>query len=78
MHLNRAQPLAGAWFAQWQISALVGNITAYPDATTFPDILLLNCAIMGFDPGAYDGNDPSVQITLDCVLPLNSVLWTSV
>lgn len=77
MHLNRAQPLATAWFSQWQNTAILGQITAFSDSITYPVTILQNCVISGFDPGAFDGQDPSVQITLDCVLPLNQALWTS-
>lgn len=76
VNLLRSQALAGAWLTMTQTGSILGSVTVYPDSTIFPSILLLNCSVVDLDPGAYDGTDPTVKVTIKGVYETNLSLWT--
>jgi hypothetical protein len=73
--LLRTQGLSGAWVAQAQASSDIGNVSIFPDSAAFPEIDLVNCVIQHIDPGAYDGLDPAVKLTLRGVFYINNNNW---
>jgi hypothetical protein len=73
--LLRSQYLAGLWLTQTQVGSVLGPVTIYPDSTAFPEVIIQNCSITGLDPGAYDGNDPTVKVTIKGIYPTNAGLW---
>ena len=73
--LLRSQPLAALWLAQLKIYSVIGSVSVYSDATTFPEIDLVNCSVMGFDPNAFDGQDPAVKVTIRGTYFVNNALW---
>lgn len=75
MNLLRSQSVAGLWIAQARLDGVIGQVTAYPDSTVFPAVTLVNCAIRPIAPGAYDGTNPEVKITLRGVFYANAVMW---
>ena len=75
--LLRTQSLANLWIIQMQQNATVGTVVAYPDATTFSPLSLTNCSIQGFDPGAYDGQDPVTKVTLKGTFYVNASMWAA-
>jgi hypothetical protein len=75
--LLRSQSLSNAWLAQIQSNATIGTVTAFPDSSTFSPIELVNCSIQDFDPGAFDGGDPTVKVTIRGVFYVNSAMWAS-
>jgi hypothetical protein len=74
--LLRSQLVSGLWIAQAQTQSILGTVTAYPDSPVFPAVSLTNCSITDIDPGAYDGQDPTVKITLKGVFYTNATLWS--
>lgn len=78
INLLRSQAVAGLWIAQAQVQSVLGSVTAYPDSTAFPAIQLTNCSIMSIDPGAFDGQDPTVKITVKGVFQTNANLWLGI
>lgn len=60
---------------QSQTQSAIGDITIYPDSASYPATTLSNCVIQAIEPGAYDGKDPVVRVTLRGVYYLNSDLW---
>lgn len=78
VNLLRSQPLAAAWLTQTQVGSILGSVTAYPDSTAFPSVLLLNCSIVDLSPGAFDGADPTVKVTIKGVYEANDSLWTGI
>ena len=75
--LLRSQSLANAWISQAQVQATLGTVVIYPDSSTFSPIEVLNCSITDFDPGAFDGADPVVSVTVSGTFPVNSTMWGS-
>lgn len=73
--LLRTQSLAASWLSQVQAGTVLGSITGYPDSTVFPAVTLSQCAVTAIDPGAWDGTDPVVKVTISGVFPVNSNLW---
>jgi hypothetical protein len=73
--LLRSQALSSAWLAQAQLLGTLGPITIYPDSTVYPELSIFNCVIADYEPGAYDGNDPTVRVTIRGIFPINATLW---
>lgn len=73
--LLKTQALADAWVTQAQSQSAIGQITIHPDSQSYPATTLDNCVIQSIEPGAFDGKDPVVRVTLRGVYYLNSDLW---
>lgn len=76
--LLRTQALSASWVGQGQLQSAIGPVTIYPDSAAFPSISLDNCIIRDIEPGAYDGMDPVVRLTINGIFYLNSDLWSAV
>ncbi|MHB1310548.1 MAG: hypothetical protein ACYC3L_00930 [Gemmatimonadaceae bacterium] len=72
----RTQALGAAWLNQIQTQSSLGTMLIYPDSVAFPAITLSTVVIKSFDPGAYDGNDPIIAMTLRGVFYANNALWS--
>ena len=77
INLLRTQALSGAWLTQVQLYSVLGTVTGYSDTTTFPSIQLANASVTALDPGAWDGTDPVVSVTVTGVYFINSNLWSA-
>jgi hypothetical protein len=71
----RSQPNAGTWIAQAQASSVFGDVITYSDSTVYPALTFGNCSLVDYDPGAFDGMDPAVKVTLKGRLFINNDLW---
>jgi hypothetical protein len=74
--LLRSQTLAANWLAQAQNTTILGDVAIYSDTSAFPPITLNDTSIRTLNPGAYDGTDPVVRITLRGTFNINSSLWS--
>lgn len=77
INLLRSQSLANDWLNTTQVDSQLGTITVYGDSTTFEPITLYNTSITDFDPGAFDGQDPIVKLTIRGVFYVNNDLWVN-
>lgn len=74
--LLRTQSLASAWMAQAQTNGGLGDVTIHSDTAAFQPITVNETVIRHLDPGAFDGTDPIVRLTLRGTFPLNSDMWS--
>jgi hypothetical protein len=74
--LLRSQPLAAAWLSQAQDTGVLGDVTIHSDTSSFPAIALSDVSIRSLSPGAYDGTDPVVRLTLRGTFNINSSLFS--
>lgn len=74
--LLRSQTLAASWLAQVQNTTLLGDVTIYSDTSSFPSITMNDAAVRQLEPGAYDGTDPVVRLTIRGTVNVNSALWS--
>jgi hypothetical protein len=77
INLMRSQALANAWILQAQVNSYLGPVEVWPDSTAFAPITLTNASITAFDPGAFDGQDPTVRVTVRGTYYVNNSLWSS-
>jgi hypothetical protein len=73
--LLRTQSLAAAWQAQALTNTNIGGISVYSDSAAFPTLSFDNSIINDIDPGAFDGTDPVVRLTLKGIYYINSDMW---
>ncbi|HQT68621.1 MAG TPA: hypothetical protein PLC74_13570 [Acetobacteraceae bacterium] len=71
----RTQSLANAWLLQIQATGVLGNVDVYSDTAAFPNITVTDTSVVDYDPGAFDGKDPIVGLTLRGVYYPNNNLW---
>ena len=71
----RTQALGAAWLAQMQLNSVLGTVTGYSDSAVYPSSTIVNASITGFDPGAWDGTDPVIKVTVTGVYYINNSLW---
>lgn len=73
--LLRPQALANSWLTQAQTNGGLGSVTIHSDTSAFQPITLTTAVIRHLDPGAYDGTDPIVRLTIRGTYNINSDLW---
>jgi hypothetical protein len=74
--LLRSQALANSWMTQVQANSGLGQVTIHSDTSAFQAITLNNTVVRHLDPGAFDGTDPVVRLTLRGVFNINSDMWS--
>lgn len=74
--LLRTQSLSNNWLTQAQTNGGLGDVTIHSDTSAFQPISLNGTVIRHIDPGAFDGADPIVRLTLRGVYPINSDMWS--
>lgn len=73
--LLRTQSLSTSWLTQAQTQSDIGDIQVHSDTAAFPAVQVNNVVIDSVDPGAFDGKNPVVRLTLRGVYYLNNDLW---
>jgi hypothetical protein len=71
----KTQALGSAILTQIGLNTALGTTNVYPDSAAFPTIQVSNASIIGFNPAAYDGTDPTISVTIRGVYYPNSNLW---
>ncbi|MDE3023654.1 MAG: hypothetical protein KGI54_17710 [Pseudomonadota bacterium] len=74
----RTQSLSSSWLTQLQDTSVLGNVTIHSDTSAFPAINLVETSVIDYNPGAFDGMDPVVAMTLRGVFYTNNSLWNAV
>ena len=74
--LLRSQALAASWLSQVQSGSVLGDVTIHSDTSAFPAITLNDAAVRTMNPGAFDGTDPVVSLTLRGSFNINESLWS--
>jgi len=74
--LLRSQGLSAAWLSQSQDTGVLGDVTIHSDTSVWPAIALSDTVIKSISPGAFDGTDPVVRLTLRGTFNINSALWS--
>lgn len=72
----RTNPLAAAWLTQMLATSIIGNAVVHSDTSAFPAITAVNTSVREYDPGAFDGKDGVLKLSLRGVFYTNSQLWT--
>jgi hypothetical protein len=76
INILRTQSLSEAWRTQAEALSAIGPITVHSDSAAFPALSFDNCIIRDFEPGAYNGMDPVVRVTLQGIYYINNQLWS--
>jgi hypothetical protein len=72
----RSQSLAASWVSQFQTDSYLGPVNVHPDSSAFPIISINDAVIRHLDPGAFDGADPVVRLTLRGTVNINDKMWS--
>ena len=77
LSLLRSQSLANAWINQFITNCYIDTLQAFSDSSVFESLTITQASIMDFDPGAFDGQDPTVTVTIKGTFFINSSLWAT-
>lgn len=72
----RTQALGQAWRTQAESLSDLGPVSVFPDTSAFSEYDFQTCVIRHIDPGAFDGNDPVIRLTIGGVYYINNSLWS--
>jgi len=75
MNLLKTQALAGAYKAQMEFNALLGDGTVRPDSATLPPYGIINCAIQSVRELNFSGEDAGFAVTVRGYYPVNADLF---
>jgi hypothetical protein len=74
----RTLPLAQAFISQLEQTAVLGTVYVHSDTRTFPKRTVYNASVLKADPGAYDGINGVLALTIRGVFYPNNTLWNFV
>lgn len=76
IHLLKTQQLAALYKAQMEATALIGDGTVRPDASTLPPYQITNCAIESVRELNFAGDDAEFAVTCKGYYLINNNLWS--
>ena len=76
INLLKTQGLAAVYKGQMELSALIGDGTVYPDASTLPVYSIINCAIQSVRELSFAGEDAGWAVSIKGYYLVNSALWS--
>jgi hypothetical protein len=71
----KTQNLSALWIAQVQDTTVLGNVTVHTDTAAFPHFDFQNVAVTRINRFAFDGTDPTMEVTMRGIYILNQSLW---
>lgn len=78
INLLKTQALAAAWRTRMELDARIGDLTIWPDATTFPRYTVSNCAIVSVREMSFAGDDAGYVLVVHGYYDVNSSMWNLV
>ena len=76
IHVLKTQALGEAWAQQFQINGQIGRSVIHTDASTLSQYRLHNCSILKPQPGAMNGTNPSLILTVRGTYNVNDYIWS--
>lgn len=77
INLLKTQQLANLYKRQMEQSAILGDLTIRPDASTLNPYLLENCAIESVPELNFGGRDAAYRVVIKGFYIVNNILWNS-
>ena len=76
IHVLKTQALGEAWAQQFQSNGQIGRAAIHTDASTLSQYRLHNCSILKPQPGAMNGTNPSLILTIRGTYNVNDYIWS--
>ena len=71
----RTLPLAQAFMTQIEATGVLGTVKVHSDTSSFPVRTVHNASVLKADPGAFDGTNGVLALTIRGVFYPNNDLW---
>lgn len=71
----RTLPLAQAWMTQIAATAVVGTVKVHSDTSAFVPTTIYKASVIKADPGAFDGVNGVLALTIRGIFYPNEDLW---
>lgn len=76
IHVLKTQALGEAWAQQFQSNGQIGRAVIHADASTLSQYRLHNCSLLKPQPGAMNGTNPSLILTIRGTYNVNDYIWS--
>ena len=73
--LVKTLSLAATWITQIVAGTPVGNLTVYPDTSSYPPFNFINGAVMRAPANSSAGDESFVDCVIRATFPINQNLW---
>ena len=76
IHVLKTQALGESWAQQFQSNSQIGRMVIHTDATTLSQYRIHNCSLLKPQPGAMNGKNASLILTIRGVYNINDYIWS--
>ena len=76
IHVLKTQALGEAWAQQFQSNGQIGRMVIHTDSSALSQYRIHNCSILKPQPGAMNGTNPSLILTIRGTYNVNDYIWS--
>ena len=76
IHVLKTQALGESWAQQFQSNGQIGRVVIHTDTAALSQYRLHNCSILKPQPGAMNGKNASLILTIRGVYNINDYIWS--
>ena len=76
IHVLKTQALGEAWAQQFQSNGQIGRMVIHTDTAALSQYRVHNCSILKPQPGAMNGTNPSLILTIRGTYNVNDYIWS--
>ena len=76
IHVLKTQALGEAWAQQFQSNSQIGRMVIHTDSSALSQYRIHNCSLLKPQPGAMNGTNPSLILTIRGTYNVNDYIWS--
>ena len=76
VHVLKTQALGEAWAQQFQSNGQIGRVVVHTDTPVLTQYRVHNCSLLKPQPGAMNGTNPSLILTIRGTYNVNDYIWS--
>ena len=76
IHVLKTQALGEAWAQQFQSNGQIGRMVIHTDTAALSQYRVHNCSILKSEPGAMNGTNPTLILTIRGTYNVNNYIWS--
>ena len=76
IHVLKTQALGESWAQQFQSNGQIGRMVIHTDASTLSQYRIHNCSLLKPQPGAMNGTNATLILTIRGVYYTNDYIWS--
>ena len=76
IHILKTQALGESWAQQFQSNSQIGRMVIHTDSSALSQYRIHNCSLLKPQPGAMNGTNPSLILTIRGTYNVNDYIWS--